>query len=63
MDKQLIEIQTLSSQICRMDLHEAIFGDVFEAEGLETERRLAVKVTELEKMRLQVGQRAPSTAP
>ena len=32
---------------------KAIFGDVFEAVGLETERRLAVKVTELEKMRLQ----------
>ena len=32
---------------------KAIFGEVFEAVGLETERRLAVKVTELEKMRLQ----------
>ena len=33
--------------------YKAIFGDVFEAVGLETDRRLAVKVTELEKMRLQ----------
>ena len=37
---------------------EAIFGDVFEAVGLETERRLAVKVTELEKMRLQAWSHA-----
>ena len=33
--------------------YKAIFGDVFEAVGLETDRRPAVKVTELEKMRLQ----------
>jgi len=44
-------------------LQKAIFGDVFEAVGLETERRLAVKVTELEKMRLQAKHQALVESP
>lgn len=44
-------------------LQKAIFGDVFEAVGLETDRRLAVKVTELEKMRLQAKHQALVESP
>jgi len=44
-------------------LQKAIFGDVFEAVGLETDRRPAVKVTELEKMRLQAKHQALVESP
>ncbi|CAE7524268.1 Stk33, partial [Symbiodinium natans] len=42
-------------ELYRLERHlqKAIFGDVYEALALSTGRRLAVKVTELEKMRLQ----------
>ncbi|CAK8999407.1 unnamed protein product, partial [Durusdinium trenchii] len=44
-------------------LQKAIFGDVFEVLGLESQRRLAVKVTELEKMRLQAKHQALVESP
>ncbi|CAJ1447121.1 unnamed protein product [Effrenium voratum] len=44
-------------------LQKAIFGDVFEAKGLDTGRRLAIKVTELEKMRLQAKHQALCESP
>lgn len=52
-------------EVYRLERHlqKAIFGDVYEVRALTSGRRLAVKVTELEKMRLQATHQALCESP
>jgi len=52
-------------EVYRLERHlqKAIFGDVYEVRGLTSGRHLAVKVTELDKMRLQATHQALCESP